>query len=754
MEAFRDTSLCAVERAKDLLSRMNTREKIGQLNQRLYGFSIYERDGDNITLTEEVKEEIAKWSGLGVLYGLLRADPWSQRTYESGITAELAAKAHNIIQKEVIEASRFGIPALMSTECPHGHQALDGYLLPVCLAMGATFNVELVQSAFSVVGKQIKSLGVDLALVSVLDVLRDPRWGRSEECFSEDPHVCEVMAEAVISGCMEYGVDVIAKHLCAQGGAEGGLNAGPASIGHRELEEIHLPPAKAAVKAGAAGFMAAYNEIDGVPCHANPKLLRDMLRNEWDFNGVVMADGTAIDRLDILTGDNTKSGALALNSGVDISLWDEGFTKLEEAVRLGYVDEAVLDEAVLRVLTLKFKRGIFENPYLDEKKLVDDYNDVSKYPQSLELARQSAVLLKNENSILPLTKAYNKIAIIGPAADDLYLQLGDYTPPVRPDSGITLWEGIRQFASEETELSRIQGCSISGGCDEEIEKAVKLAEQSDIVILALGGSSSRFSGARFDTNGAVLHDGDVYMDCGEGVDSANLRLPGLQNDLAKAIFAAKTPVITVVTAGRPYAIPDIADGTNGLIYSFYPGPWGGQGIAELIFGEAEPSGRLPASLPRASGQLPCYYNKKASNTDINYYDSSSSPLYQFGYGQSYTSFTIDDVKVDVKSDRQKSTDSIIEVSFTISNKGTRSGYAVPTLYIRWLQGETTPREKELKAFKKIWLNPQQMEKITLELNEADLSRFDREMKRAVGFGDILLILEEGGVEVFSQICRI
>jgi len=498
-----------------------------------------------------------------------------------------------------------------------------------------------------------------------------------------------------------------------------------------------------------------------------------------------MADGTAIDRLDLLTGDNTKSGALALNSGVDISLWDEGFTKLEEAINLVYVDEKTLDEAVLRVLTLKFKRGLFENPYLDECKptSVDEVSNhlsqqvevksstqnqcqaqsrfdfsIKKYPQSLELARQSAVLLKNENNILPLAKAYMKIAIIGPAADDLYLQLGDYTPPVRPDSGITLWEGLNQLAPKWTELSRIQGCNISGECHDEIENAVKLAEQSDLVILALGGSSSRFSGARFDTNGAVLHDGDVYMDCGEGVDSAELMLPGLQNELAKAIFATKTPVVTVVTAGRSYAIPDIVDGTNGLIYSFYPGPWGGQAIAELLFGIAEPSGRLPASLPRAAGQLPCYYNKKASDTDINYYDLSSSPLYQFGYGLSYTSFAIDNVEVEIQNDKPTNTskqiDSIIKVKFSMRNTGARSGHAVPMLYIRWLHGETTPRVKELKAFKKIWLKPQQAENVTLELNENALMRLSREMKQIVDSGDILLMLEEGGTEIISRTCRI
>ncbi|MCL2392985.1 MAG: beta-glucosidase, partial [Oscillospiraceae bacterium] len=235
MELFRNSSLPPRERAKDLLSRMTIAEKVGQLNQRLYGFGIYERDNENFRFTEEFEKELNRWGGLGVLYGLFRADPWSARTVENGIPARLAAKAYNLVQKKVIEASRFGIPTLMSTECPHGHQALDGYLLPVCLAMGATFDTDLVKSAFNVVGQQVSSQGADLALVSVLDVLRDPRWGRSEECFGEDPYLCSVMADAVVSGCIDSGVDVVAKHFCAQGEATGGLNAAPASIGDREL---------------------------------------------------------------------------------------------------------------------------------------------------------------------------------------------------------------------------------------------------------------------------------------------------------------------------------------------------------------------------------------------------------------------------------------------------------------------------------------------------------------------------------------
>jgi len=743
MDAFRNPALSAHLRAKDLLPRLSITEKVGQLNQRLYGFGIYERSGEDFTFTEEFENELARWGGLGVLYGLFRADPWSGRTADTGIPAHRAAKVYNLVQRKVIEASRWGIPALMSTECPHGHQALDGYLLPVCLAMGATFAPDLVHSAFGVVAEQIRAQGIDFALISVLDVLRDPRWGRSEECFGEDPFLCSVMASAAVKGCTEHGTYAVAKHLCAQGETTGGLNASAASIGKRELLEIHLPPAQAAVQAGAAGFMAAYNEIDGVPCHANSRLLRDTLRDEWGFGGVVMADGTATDRLDIITGDNMASGATALAAGVDISLWDEAFTKLEKAVSLGLVDESALDEAVLRVLTLKFERGLFESAYLDESVPAQEFT-IEKYPQSLELARHSPVLLKNENNLLPLAENIRKIAVIGPAADDLYLQLGDYTPPVNAGCATTLWDGLRQLATPGTKLMRATGCSLRDGSDREIDEAVALANQADVVILALGGSSSRYLGARFDINGAVIHDGEVYMDCGEGVDSSSLLLPGLQHELAKALFETGVPIVTVIIAGRPYALPDIDCRCHALIYSFYPGPWGGKAIAELLFGITAPAGRLPASLPRSPGQLPCYYNRKATDAEQQYCDLSGSPLYAFGHGLSYTSFDISDVAA------EQTTDLSVSVSFSIANTGQCGGYAVAMLFIRWLRGDVTPRVKELKAFSKVWLLPGERKVVALMLGAAELSRLGLDMRRLPGKGLLRLILEEGGAEFWRD----
>lgn len=748
MDKYKDKTLSPKERALDLTKRLTLREKVGQLNQRLYGFKCYERKGYNVEIAKCFKDEVEKWGGLGTLYGLYRADPWADKDYSSGLTGELAVKTYNEMQRYVIERSRFGIPMLMSSECPHGHQALDGYLLPVNLAVGATYNPELAESGFEVVGKQLREMGVDFALTSMLDVLRDPRWGRSEECYGEDPFLSSCFAAAVTKGLRKTGVEVVSKHFCAQGETTGGVNASAARIGERELREIHFPPMKSAVKAGTTGVMAAYNEIDGVPCHANEWLLDDVLRKEFGFDGIIMADGVAIDRLDVLTdGDLAKNGALALEAGVQISLWDESFSKLEDAVRRGLVSEEKLDEAVAKVLELKFAKGLFENPYLEEKAL-SNYNDESKYPQSLEIARQSAVLLKNDG-ILPLDK--NKeinIAVIGPNADEIYRQLGDYTPPLRDGFGKTLLNGIcDEFTGANVKYS--VGCNI---CDEEtalIAEAKTLAENSDVIILALGGSSSRFSGAKFDTNGAAVLGEKLQMDCGEGVDSSCLELPGVQNELAKAVFSVGKPVVSIIISGRPYAIPEIAENSNALLWSFYPGPWGGKAIAEILSGKINPSGCLPVSIPRSTGQLPVYYNARDSYEKMHYRDCENSPLYSFGFGLNYTSFKVevnqntDNLTVEAISDG-----TTLSLTCEVENTGTADGFAVLQLYIHGLNGSIVKRCKELKAFQKVFLKVGEKKQVILELDKESLSIWNRKMIFTPEKSKLELILEESGKELY------
>ena len=735
-------------KAKELLANMTLQEKIGQLNQKLYGFGIYERNGDEISFSQEFKDEVEKYGGLGTLYGLYRADPWSQKDYENGLYGENAVKAYNQMQEYVLEYSRLNIPALLSTECPHGHQALDSYLLPVNLNMGATFHPELIHSAYSVCGKQLRQMGVDLALISLLDVVRDPRWGRSEECFSEDPYLCSRMAEQIVKAVQDEGVSVVAKHFAAQGECTGGINASAARIGERELREIHLPAMKACADAGVDGVMAAYNEIDGVFCHANHHLLTDILRDEMGFDGVVMADGCAIDQLNVVTGDCVRSGAAALRAGVDIGLWDEAYGHLDEALEKGYITEEDIDRAVLRVLELKVKRGLFESPLLDENQKPEEYS-YEKHPQALQIARESVVLLENRNDILPLSKETRKIAVIGPNADAVYNQLGDYSPQVKRENCSTVLDGVRSYLGDKAVYAR--GCGVFDGTQEELEEAVKLAEQSDITILVLGGSSSRFGEVSFDANGAAISEHGVSMDCGEGVDTAELSLPAVQRELAEKIFATGSKVITVIIGGRAYALDEVAEKSDALLYGFYPGMQGGKAIAEILFGEVNPSGRLPVSLPRCTGQLPVYYNYKNSYRSMHYYNIPDGAAYTFGYGKSYTNFEYEDIsfgKKDVAIEELHKNG--IQVEMSIKNIGEQDGYAVPLVYIAGEQGSVVRRAKELKGFQKIWLKKGESKKVSIFLPSEAFAVWNSEMKFTVEPGRVQIILEEMGQTVGSE----
>jgi len=755
MENYKNKSLSPKARASDLLSRMTVQEKIGQLNQRLYGFSIYERVGDEFLLSEEFKEEVKIYSGLGVLYGLYRADPWSNKNFTNGIETKFIPKVYNQVQRYVIEHSRLGIPMMMSSECPHGHQALDGYLLPVNLAMGATFYPGLIKSAFEVCGKQLNSMGIDLALITTLDVLRDPRWGRSEECYSEDPYLSSQMAKAAVEGCQSQGVAVVAKHFCAQGEGTGGINASAARIGERELREIHLPSAKASCKSGVKGIMVAYNEIDGVPCHANKPLLTDILRKEMGFDGVLMADGVAIDCLDVITGDNVKSAALALKAGINISLWDKGFTKLEKALELSYITMDELDCSVKRVLELKIERGLFEHPYLQEKESTNNFT-YSNHIQSLEIARHSIVLLENKNQILPIRKdKITSIAVIGPNADDIYNQLGDYSPPIKDEQGITVLKGIQNLVGESIRIEYARGCGMFSSTEEEIEQAIALSNSCDLTILVLGGSSNRFEGVTFDTNGAAIIGNGVQMDCGEGVDCASLDLCGMQNKLATAIFDTNKPVITVLIQGRPYAIPSIAERSQALLCAFYPGMMGGQAVAELLFGIIAPSGRLPVSIPRHAGQLPVYYNYKTSYHGMNYYDQEKSPLYPFGYGMTYSEFVYENIKLSHKvMSLEELRNTEIRLYFTIHNIGDFDAYAVPQLYIKDIQSSTVRRVRELKVFEKVMIAAGEAKEVHLSLKEEELSIWNIDMEFCVEIGDFVLYLCDLGKELWSETIKI
>ncbi len=742
MMDYLNPALSSEERTEDLLKRMTLREKVGQLNQRLYGFSIYERKGDEFELNDYFREEVEKWGGLGTLYGLYRADPWADKNEETGITPELSRKAYNLVQKYVIEHSRFGIPMMLSTECPHGHQALEGGLLPVNTAAGATFDEKLLEDAYEACGKQLHDGHVDLALMSVLDVLRDPRWGRSEECYSEDPVLSARMAKSAIKGMQKTGVSAVAKHLCAQGECTGGVNASAARIGERELREIHLQSMEACCEVGVDGVMAAYNEVDGVFCHANPYLLRTILRDEMGFKGVVMADGFAVDSMDIFTGERLISASTALKSGVDISLWDLGFTRLEDAVNEGYVDESYVDEACRRVLKLKFDRGLFEHPYMEGDMQGEEAYGIDKF--SYQIAKESVVMLKN-NGILPIkcSKEHKqKIAVIGANADSMYSMLGDYTPPRDPAKAVTVLQGLQEVFGENAELDYL---------DEkwnEVEENPEFdATKYDVLLVVGGGSSSRFGGAEFDINGAAIAgEADTFamrMECGEGMDCATLAMPGNLEERTAKYFAGKIPVVFAAIAGRPYALEEMEKLSDAMLYSFYPGPYGGRAIAEILAGVYNPTGRLPVSIPRNCGQVPVYYNYKESYKGMKYCDTPQGALYTFGDGLSYGSLNYSDVHVNYGVDENG--DKHAEVSFTVENTGEMADAAVPQLYIHRVGGTMTSRIKELKNFARVELQPGEKKEVTLELKEKDFRYYDYAIKHVSNAKVYDLYLSDQGI---------
>ncbi|MCM3702245.1 glycoside hydrolase family 3 C-terminal domain-containing protein [Paenibacillus macerans] len=741
MEKYKQSAAPVEERVEDLLARMTLREKVGQLNQRMYGWDAYVRQGEEIALTDAFKEEVARGGGMGALYGLFRSDPWSGVNYENGITAAESAKAANMVQRYVLENTRLGIPVLLTEECPHGHQALDGTLLPVNLGAGATWNPALMERAYAHVAAEIRSRGAHVGLVSALDILQEPRWGRSEECFSEDPCLAARFAEAAVRGMQ--GDDprkldapdklaVVLKHLCAQGAAQGGRNAGPAAIGPRELREIHLPAARAGALAGAAGFMAAYNEIDGVPCHANRELLTGILREEWGFNGIVMADGCAVDRLLALTGSHESAAALALTSGVDLSLWDTAFSTLEEAVLQGLVQEADIDRAAARVLRLKFRLGLFDRPYVPELLPVSVVGNPAFQEVNLQVARESAVLLKNAAGLLPLAPGVKRIAVIGPNADRLYNQLGDYTSVQREGTGITVLQGIRSCAPQGVEIVHALGCGIRDRSMAGFAEAVAAAKGADVAVLVLGGSSARQFGGDFDSNGAaIVSEGSPSeMDCGEGVDLADLSLGGVQRELAEAVSATGTPVVAVVIQGRPHALTGIADLCGAVLCAWYPGTQGGRAIAEILFGKVNPSGRLPVSLPRSSAQLPVYYNQKDPGRPRVYVDMPSAPLYPFGYGLSYTTFAYANLSLsrNAVSAGELESGEKVTVRVEVENTGACSGAETVQLYIRARESGITRRIAELKGFRKIELNPGERQMIEFTLGREELGIWNRELR--------------------------
>nr|WP_202500893.1 glycoside hydrolase family 3 N-terminal domain-containing protein [Streptomyces sp. SID5785] len=717
-----------------MLARMTLAEKVGQVNQRLYGWHAYERTPDGHRLTDAFRAEVAAHDGMGALYGLQRADPWSGVTFADGVTAADAAGVADAVQRHVVEETRLGIPVLLVEEVPHGHQALDGTVLPVNLAVGAGWDPDLYEEAAAAAAAELRARGGHVALVSALDLVRDPRWGRAEECFGEDPYLAARFTEALVRGMRSRGVGVVLKHFAGQGATVGGRNSAATELGARELHEIHLAAARAGVRAGAAGVMAAYNEFDGLPCAANPYLLTTLLRERWRFDGIVMADGGALDRLVRLAGDPPAAAAAALSAGTDLSLWDAVFPRLGEAVERGLVEEAALDAAVARVLTLKFRLGLFERPYVSGAGPVGDAPDLPDL--SLRLARAATTLVAHDGRTLPLGPAARRIAVLGPNADSVPQQIGDYTAPQRPGTGVTVLDGIRGAAGAGREVTYARGAELVGADRSGIDAAAALAGAADVAVLVLGGSSAREEDTRFAANGAavVTSGTPAGMTCGEGVDLADLALPAGQTALFDAVLATGVPVVVVLVQGRPHALPERFDRAAAVLCAWYPGPWGGRAVADVLFGRAAPAGRLPVSVPRSAAQLPVFYNGK-DHGYRGYADQPATPRYAFGHGLGYGTVAYGPPRLDRSS--VSAENPALRCTVTVTHTGGAAVRETVQLYVRRVSGGSSwPRVRELRGFARVDLAPGERREVVFEVGAGTLASVGRDLEPVVEPGEL------------------
>jgi len=751
---YQNPKLTIRQRVEDLLSRMNIAEKVGQINQHLYGWECYEKNGDKIELTEKLKEHVKWGGGLGALYGLFRSDPWSKTDYKNGIPAKESWKVANLLQEYVLQHSRWKIPVLLVEECPHGHQGLDGISYPTNIGRGNTFNVALLEQTSRLMEKELAAKGVHLALVSTLDLAKDPRWGRTEECFGEDPILSARFSEAVIRGFQgeiisekvsfldqtveeinkkKDQIGVVLKHCIAQGEALGGHNSGTVTIGRREFSDIYGPLLKST--RNAVGVMAAYNDIDGVPCHINRALFEQILRKKIGYQGIVMADGVALDRLSDVFTDKKTAAAYALAAGIDLSLWDETYTKIAEAIDDQVVEEQLLDQAVRRVLSVKFLLGLFEQPFANDPKEYWDHLMEESEHLNLETAKESITLLKNDG-ILPLDQQVKNIAVIGPNAHDVYHLLGDYSAPQTEDRlKKTIVQEIKTEFPQST-VSYAQGCEVRNQEDQEekLLEAVTLAQNSDVIIAVLGGSSARNFDMEFLRNGAVSSKG-INMDSGENVDVASLSLGGYQEQLIEQLHQLGKPIIMILVQGRPYDLMKIESFTNAIATAWFPGQEGGKAIAQMISGRNNPSGRLSLSYPRNSQQLPVYYYQRAASKQENYYDLSGSPFYPFGHGLSYTTFEYS--QMEVKTDIDK-----VIISIKVKNTGSVSGKTSTLVYVRLIDGAVIQRTKLLKAFRKDELQSQEERLLVFELTSEDFSYMDIDDKKHYAKKAVIMVEQQ------------
>lgn len=735
---YKNKNLSPEARAKDLLGRMTLDEKIMQTQCLWIQKSrILNVQGD----FDETKAASALKNGLGELGRLNEnAGPNS-----SGYHPGQAATLYNKIQKYFVEKTRLGIPVMTHEESLHGQQTQDATNFPIPIGLASTWNEGLMTEIYTHVAEEIRVRGGHHVLAPVVDVTRDPRWGRTEETMGEDPFLVSKLAVAQVKAYQgdgiylgKYKVAATLKHFGIHGQSEGGLNVAPSNIDERTAREVFFPPFKAAVQeAKVMNVMATYNELFGLPAHINKYLLTDILRKEWGFNGIVVSDYFAIrdvSTLHKITPSYDEAGLLAFKAGIDMETPDpDGFVNLKKYVQSGKITMKEIDAAVTRILIAKFRLGLFEDPYVDPVKAEEIVGNPAKRAVAYKAAQEAMVLLKNDNNFLPLDKnKIRTIALIGPNAGKCLL--GGYSSI--PRQCISPLQAIQERYGKDIRVLYAEGVKITdknnwfadtinlaenGDAKAKIAEAVAVAKEADVVVLFVGGNESMSR-----EGWANNHLGDL----------PTLELLNGQNELIREIVAVGKPTCAFINSGPPLSIASLVEAVPAVMQCWYLGQEGGYAMADALFGEINPSGKLPITFPRTTGHIPAYYNYKPSARRGYNLGFDVTPLYAFGHGLSYTTFEYGKPKL---SSETMKTNGTVTVSVEVKNTGSRKGAEVVQLYIRDDYSSVTRPVKELKGFKKIWLEPGASQAVQFRISPELLSFYNKDMKWVIEAGDFTIM---------------
>lgn len=732
---WRDTALAAADRVDDLLSRMTLEEKTAQL----YGVWVgAATDGDGVAPLQREMTADYDWDelitlGLGQLtrsFGTAPVDP--------ALGAQALARA----QRRIAAAGRFGIPAVAHEECLAGFTTWGATAYPVPLAWGATFDPALVEELGRRIGEDLRSVGVHQGLAPVLDVVRDPRWGRVEETIGEDPYLVGTVGTAYVRGLESAGVIATLKHFAGYASSAGARNLAPVRAGVREFADVTLPPFEMALREGGArSVMAAYNETDGVPASADPRLLTGLLREEWGFTGTVVADYFGIGFLETLhrvAGSPAEAARAALEAGIDVELPTlKCYGKpLVAAVREGLVPESLVDRAARRVLLQKCELGLLDEDWRPEPAGPVDLDSAANRALARRLAEESVVLLDNPDGLLPLAPD-TRIAVVGPRAADALAMLGCYSFPshVLPHHpevpmGLGIPSVLESLRAElpDAKVTFTQGCGVSDPDTAGFEEAVARAAEADVCVAVLGDRAGLFGRGT----------------SGEGCDVADLRLPGVQGELLDALVGTGVPVVLVLLTGRPYALGRWQDRLGAVVQAFFPGAEGGPAVAGVLSGRVNPSGRLPVSVPRTPGGQPWTYLQPPLGLAGEVSSLDPTPLYAFGHGRSYTTFAWEDF---TGPKAEIGTDGACDVSVTVRNTGDRDGTEVVQLYLHDPVASVTRPDVRLIGYHRLDLAAGESRRVTFRFH-ADLSAFtDREGIRVVEPGALELRLATSSADI-------